>query len=368
MNARLWIPLLILPVAACATTTGPPVSSEEEAAAMEELLERGRVFWLEQVAAIWDMGYRVIAAIPPQEADNDEPFIGLLTLDALPEEARPRALGAHSGIVIAHVIAGGAAEAAGLRRGDAIVRLNDRPVRKGGQVHETVSKLARDAKRPVAVRLRIRAPDATEREVVVEPDVPKRFVPFAVLPDEGVNAGTNGTWIGVTRGMIRFAKRDDELAVVIGHELAHITKNHLGERLGRGLGWAFLGALVSALAGVDVTDFTRIATAIVESKFSRDQEREADYFGLQYAHAAGYDVAAGVAIWERFAIELPLSMTKSLFASHPTSAERMVRARKYAELVASGEAAPTGVTVPPDSAAAPPDSAGAVPPGPARRP
>ncbi len=66
---------------------------------------------------------------------------------------------------------------------------------------------------------------------------------------------------------------------------------------------------------------------------------------------------AGVTIWERFAIELPESMVKYLFASHPTSAERVVRARKYAEIAAgkaedTTEWAPSGGPAPP----APPDA------------
>lgn len=362
MLKRAFIPLILLLAAACSTTTGPSVSSAEEAAATEELLERARVYRLDQIGELWDMGYRIIAALPDAEAHNDEPFVGLLTLDAVPEDARPRGLARRdSGVVVAHVVAGGAAERAGLRRGDAIVRLNGHEVTKGSQVHEAVAKRSREDGRPVAVTLRVLRADGTGAEILVTPDVPKRFVPFTVLRDEFVNAGTDGAWIGVTRGMLRFVDTDDELAVVVAHELAHITKGHLNERLGRGLGWAVAGVLISVIAGVDLTDVSDVAAAIVESKFGRDQEREADYFGLQYAHAAGYDVRAGVSVWERFAIELPESLTKSFVASHPTSAERMVRARKYAEMV-SGAAPDTSEFRAPPETRVPSDSSTVAPP------
>lgn len=354
MRTLAFLPSLLV-LAACSTTTGPPVSSAEEAAAMEALLEKARVYRLDQIGGLWDMGYRIITKLPPVDAENDEPFIGFLTLDAVPEEARPHAIMRRdSGVVLAHVVAGSAAERAGLVRGDAVVRVNGRKVTKGSQLHDAATEPSRKADRPAEVTLQILRRDGSGDAVTLAPEIPKRLVPFLVMEDEVVNAGTNGSWIGVTRGMFRFADSEDELAVVVGHELAHITKGHLGERAGRGLGWAFAGALISALAGVDLTDVTNVAAAIVESKFGRDQEREADYFGLQYANAAGYDVRGGVTIWERFAIELPESMTKSMFASHPTSAERVVRAQKYAEIVTGAARDTTGFVAP--GAAPPPDS------------
>lgn len=355
MKLRVWVPVSFLLAAACATTTGPHVSPEEEAAAMGELAERARFFRLEQIAKLWDMGYAIIAELPEADAQNEEPFIGFLTVDALPKEARPKGLARRdSGVVVAHVVAGSAAERAGLKRGDVVVRLNDRKIKKGSQIHEAVSKLGREAKRPVAPALRIVSPEGAGSFLEIESDVPKRYVPFLVLADDQVNAGTNGAAIGVTRGMLRFVESDDELAVVLGHELAHITRNHIGKSLGRGLGWVLFGALVSAAVGADVTGFTDFAAAIVESKYSRDQEREADYFGLGYASAAGYDVLAGVTIWERFAIELPESMVKYFFGSHPTSAERVVRARKYAEIAAGTAEDTSEWAAPADSVAAGP--------------
>ena len=336
-RAALLLGLLPL-AAACATTTGPRVTSEEERAAIEELRERARVFRLEQWGRIWDVGYALIARMPESEGHNDLPFLGVLTLDAVPDDARPRALQAprDSGVVLAHVVRGLAADRAGLRRGDRIVRVNDRRVGRARELHDAVADAAGRGPQVRAVRLSVVDSAGRGRVLEVVPDVPRRFVPFYVLPDDVVNAGTDGRNVGVTRGMLRFVKNDDELAVVLGHELAHITRNHLGERVGRGLGWALFGLLVSAAVGADVTDLTDLAAAIAESKFSRDQEREADVVGLRYAHAAGYDIRAGVSIWERFAIELPESLVKFLFASHPTSAERMVRARKIAEEIAAG--------------------------------
>ena len=74
-----------------------------------------------------------------------------------------------------------------------------------------------------------------------------------------------------------------------------------------------------------------VTSGLTTAAFSRDFEREADYRGLLRAYKAGYDVEAGVAIWERFGTEIPKSLAGGLMSSHPPSAERMVRMRKVAQ-------------------------------------
>jgi len=67
------------------------------------------------------------------------------------------------------------------------------------------------------------------------------------------------------------------------------------------------------------------------AKYSRDLEKEADYFGLQYAHLAGFDIEAGADVWERFAIEIPQSMVRDFMSTHPSSPERFVHIKKIIE-------------------------------------
>ena len=72
----------------------------------------------------------------------------------------------------------------------------------------------------------------------------------------------------------------------------------------------------------------RSVSAAFSSRFSRDFEREADYFGLKYVYRAGFNIEAGADVWERFAVEIPQSMTRNFFSTHPASPERMVRLKK----------------------------------------
>ena len=153
------------------------------------------------------------------------------------------------------------------------------------------------------------------------------------------------TWgkVGISYGMLRFTESDDELATVIAHELAHLTRGHTSKSLGTNL----IGSAIGLAAGAAVEGLTQgsglggtVAQGVskgVSGSFSREFEREADYYGFQYVYLAGFDMLKGAGIWERFAIEAPHSMTASLFSTHPSSPERLIRAEKtLQELIVQG--------------------------------
>ncbi|HHT9119714.1 MAG TPA: M48 family metallopeptidase [Candidatus Hypogeohydataceae bacterium YC41] len=155
-------------------------------------------------------------------------------------------------------------------------------------------------------------------------------IDFEIQESRDVNAGATVRKIVVTTGMMRFLKSDDELAVVLGHEIAHIVKGHIEKSIISNIP-VIIGSQMAESAMPGSGKIVEMGGSIFTQKFSRDMEREADYFGIQYAYKAGYDVMAGVKIWERFAIELPESQRAGIFSSHPSSTERLVRAEKIAE-------------------------------------
>lgn len=152
------------------------------------------------------------------------------------------------------------------------------------------------------------------------------------------------TWnkVGVSYGMLRFSESEDELAMVIAHELAHLTRGHLGKTLATNVLSTTLGA--AAQVAIDSIGGYGVGSAVgqaigsgVAGAFSRDFEREADYYASQYAFVAGFNVPKGIGVWDRFAIEAPETMTASLFSTHPSSPERSVRAEKVVqELISQG--------------------------------
>lgn len=101
---------------------------------------------------------------------------------------------------------------------------------------------------------------------------------------------------------------DDEVAMVMGHEIAHALREHARERMGKSAvteGVARVGgAVLSAWLGIDprVTDgVARGGANLAVLSFSRSDETEADLVGMELAARAGYDPRAGVTLWQKMA-------------------------------------------------------------------
>ncbi len=101
---------------------------------------------------------------------------------------------------------------------------------------------------------------------------------------------------------------DDEVAMVMGHEIAHALREHARERMGKSTatqGLARLGgAIASGWLGIDprITDTVAQQGAnLLTLKFGREDESEADLVGMELAARAGFDPRAGVTLWEKMA-------------------------------------------------------------------
>lgn len=99
---------------------------------------------------------------------------------------------------------------------------------------------------------------------------------------------------------------DDEVAMVMGHEIAHALREHARERMGKSAvthGAARIGGAIAAgVFGIDprLTDgLARGGANLLTLEFSREDESEADLVGLELAARAGYDPRAGVTLWQK---------------------------------------------------------------------
>ena len=172
---------------------------------------------------------------------------------------------------------------------------------------------------------------------------PLRFH-FVASPDQtdgeihpdSVNAWTDGQSVWVTRGMMRFVRNDDELAVVLAHEMAHAYRGHMNYLRAKQILGMALGITAEILAGPGAGRLARIITNAATKKFDRDQEREADLYGLIWAFNAGFSADAAKEIWKRMAVEMPESMEGGFLSSHPGSAERLLAMGKVAETLKKG--------------------------------
>jgi predicted Zn-dependent protease len=120
---------------------------------------------------------------------------------------------------------------------------------------------------------------------------------------------------------------DDEIAAVMGHEIAHALREHGRERQSKstiaGAASGIGGAILSAWTGYDVRGLANAAGQVVVLKFSRDEEREADLVGLDIAARAGFDPRAGVALWNKMAALNERGAPIELLSTHPGGANRI---------------------------------------------
>jgi len=142
-----------------------------------------------------------------------------------------------------------------------------------------------------------------------------------------------GGYIVVNRGLLVGLSSEAELAAVLGHETGHVTAKHSLAGYQRAIAANVLVAGVVLAAGgrSGVQEISGITASLVENGFSRDQEREADWLGIDYMVKAGYNPAGAVRLQEYFYRELeggknPL-FVEGLFRTHPFSKERLDNAR-----------------------------------------
>ncbi len=164
------------------------------------------------------------------------------------------------------------------------------------------------------------------------------------LPTTQVTAATDGTDIMVSNGLLDFAENDAEIAMVVGHELAHAACGHIGAKRRNAFFGALGDAVYGAVTGYRGSEFTNAGL----HAFSQEFESEADYIGTYFAARAGYDVSGAAAFWRRLGRANPSYIAATATATHPSTAQRYLdiqtTAREIAAKLAAGESlVPTAV-------------------------
>jgi Zn-dependent protease with chaperone function len=154
--------------------------------------------------------------------------------------------------------------------------------------------------------------------------------PWRLVNKQGVNAFADGKAIYVHLQLLDVASTDDELALVIAHELGHNVMKHVQKKAGNMVLGTLLGALVSAATKVDVT---RSAQSIGGQIFSQEFEAEADYVGTYFAALAGYDYRNAAAVMRKMGAINPAMISHG--SSHPPTARRFVAIQAAADEIAA---------------------------------
>ncbi|HET7586416.1 MAG TPA: M48 family metalloprotease [Gemmatimonadaceae bacterium] len=298
-----------------------------------------------------------------------------------------RVMGFTDTLTIVGVVPGSAAARSGVQVGDRITQLGDDPVptgrtamRKFGQRlgklnrgHDVVALTLRHGplalastpgdvspgEVPLAGDSSARTPDgaaavalgdtdttaqahagATSETVRIPADTVCNYTVVAITSSD-LNAFSDGHNVYVTSAMLRFAANDDELRVVLSHEIAHNAMRHIDAKKKNSLLGGLLGAVIDVAAasqGVNTGgEFTRDFADAGAMVFSQDFEREADYVGLYILARSNAPFANAPDFWRRMAQATPGSI--KFASSHPTTAERFLRLEKTVQEIRDKQAA-----------------------------
>jgi len=166
-------------------------------------------------------------------------------------------------------------------------------------------------------------------------------VPFfiKVIDDEQVNAfALPGGFFYVNSGVLLAANNEAELAGVMAHEIAHVAARHSTRNATKQEIWN-LASLPLIFVGGPITAAIRQAAGLLVPmsflKFSRDAEREADFLGVEYEYAAGYDPTAFVDFFERLGAREKQKggIVARAFSTHPMNDDRIRRTEEELQML-----------------------------------
>lgn len=142
-----------------------------------------------------------------------------------------------------------------------------------------------------------------------------------------------GGKIMVYSGLVqKLSLTDDELAAVIGHEMAHALREHSRERVSRAYAQQLALSGVAAIAGLGqgtVDLVSAIGDVTFQLPHSREQEAEADVIGLELMARAGFDPRAAPALWRKMAAHGSAHAPPQFLSTHPSSASRIAEIGAY---------------------------------------
>ena len=219
-------------------------------------------------------------------------------------------------LLLTYVIPSSSAFKSGLRSNDEIVSINDiKATIDKEKFHKELEKLRAKSDSLKVVYKR----QGEERVATFDPDLICNY-PILLVQNDSVNAFANGSQIGITTGMIRFAQKDEQLGLVIAHELGHNIMDHISKLRTNSL----LGTIVDLAAAYYGVNTQGVFGQAGARMYSQEFEAEADYVGIYYMERAGYSIDNVADFWRDMAVEHPGSINQSHASTHPATPERFL--------------------------------------------
>lgn len=331
-NASWCVGALLLAGCAGPSTSAPGVTADEVANEKRQQQTFQIQNYHAQSARLNNVAFRLTVANREDCRDAVGPRAGFNAISAadVPAATRELAIAAlrldPQRPTIVAVADSSPAAKAGLAPGDIIASIDGSPAPSSDTRAWLSRHLSDSAGKPL--RVEISRQDKT-RVVSISPVV-ACSIPVFLADDSSANAFTDGKRIVVHSAILRISQNDAQLAIVVGHELAHVTMAHLDKRQQN----AAVGAVGGVAADVALAvfgvytggAFTRAGANAGAIAYAQDFEKEADYVGTYYAAKAGYDVTGAEQFWRALGQENPTSVAYA--GLHPTTPERFVQMQK----------------------------------------
>jgi len=235
------------------------------------------------------------------------------------QDTAARIFGLNETPEVLYVVKGSPAERAGIEMGDKILQVDGHKIPENQSAFEALVEIYANKLTPGEPVDIILENKGQKRTVKVQTEKQCHYLEMLVNHDS-VNASADGNRVIITTGMMRFVENDQELSIVVSHEIAHNLMDHIDAKKLNASGGLVLDIL-AAVVGVNTGGaFTEMAA----NANSKDFETEADYVGLYIMARAEQSIDGTADFWRRMAAEHPDSITAQNSASHPSSPERFV--------------------------------------------
>ena len=330
---------LTLLLTACAPATRR-VDVDQGALDKEARFQRGLAVTgvVNDQTRLYRVSYPLLKAAAPMCKDKVRNGIGVMAINrhmlgTLSEVADTVGIGDEFKVVV--VVADSPVAAAGIQVNDVLVSINDwKPATDKDSIKLFPEKINELLKPGTPLQVVVKRGDALVNATVTPETV--CTYPVQMSNDTIINAFADGEKVVIARGMMRFATSDEELSLVISHEISHNAMGHLTAQRGNRI----IGAIMDGiLAGLTRTQSTGAFTNAMGASFSQDFEAEADYVGLYVMARANEPIKEAPKFWRRMAAESPANITNTHNASHPATSYRMLALDKTVEEIEAKRAA-----------------------------
>ena len=157
---------------------------------------------------------------------------------------------------------------------------------------------------------------------------------FYLLADRRtVNAfALPGGQVFITEALLSLLKTEDQVACVLGHEIGHVLARHSAEQLAKSqLTQQIIGAVAVGSGSYDATQLANLAGQLINMRYGREDELQADALGLRLAKEAGYDPRAMISVMEVLEKATAGARQPEFASTHPSPANRIQRIKEELE-------------------------------------